>query len=80
MNEKASGHLFLTFQSIGLTLPLTAAAGAFFLQIFVFFHFRSFFMEFQGHHQDPAVKRVTDAIAEQSFFVKVLGSYPAAFI
>ncbi len=39
-----------------------------------------FFMEFQGHHQDPAVKRVTDAIAEQSFFVKVLGSYPAAVI
>ncbi|MDA8694255.1 prephenate dehydratase [Pseudomonadales bacterium] len=39
-----------------------------------------FFMEFHGHHQDPAVKRVTDAIAEQSFFVKVLGSYPAAVI
>lgn len=39
-----------------------------------------FFMEFLGHHQDPAVKRVTDAIAEQSFFIKVLGSYPAAVI
>lgn len=39
-----------------------------------------FFMEFEGHHQDPAVKRVTDTIAEQSFFVKVLGSYPAAVI
>lgn len=39
-----------------------------------------FFMEFHGHHQDPAVKRVTEAIAAQSFFVKVLGSYPAAVI
>ena len=39
-----------------------------------------FFMEFHGHHQDPAVKRVTNAIAEQSFFIKVLGSYPAAVI
>ena len=31
---------FLTFQSIGLTLPLTAAAGAFFSHMFTFFHFQ----------------------------------------
>ena len=39
-----------------------------------------FFMEFHGHHQDAAVQRVTEAITEQSFFLKVLGSYPAAVI
>lgn len=39
-----------------------------------------FFMEFHGHHNDEAVQRVIRSISEQSSFVKVLGSYPAAVI
>ena len=39
-----------------------------------------FFMEFEGHHHDSSIKRVIEAITDQSFFVKVLGSYPVAVI
>jgi chorismate mutase/prephenate dehydratase len=39
-----------------------------------------FFMEFHGHHNDEAVQRVIRSISDQSSFVKVLGSYPAAVI
>lgn len=39
-----------------------------------------FFIEFHGHRDDGPVKRVIETIGEQSFFVKVLGSYPAAVI
>ena len=39
-----------------------------------------FFIEFHGHRDDESVKRVIEKIDEQSFFVKVLGSYPAAVI
>jgi chorismate mutase/prephenate dehydratase len=39
-----------------------------------------FFMEFQGHQQDEAVKHVIEKINQKAFFVKVLGSYPAAVI
>ncbi len=39
-----------------------------------------FFIEFEGHHQDAAVKRVIDEVSGQSLYVKVLGSYPAAVL
>jgi chorismate mutase/prephenate dehydratase len=39
-----------------------------------------FFIEFQGHRQDPAVAKVIDALSDNAAFVKVLGSYPAAVL
>lgn len=39
-----------------------------------------FFIEFQGHHQDPEVLRVIEAFKQQAILLKVLGSYPAAVI
>ncbi|WP_339669708.1 prephenate dehydratase [Dasania marina] len=39
-----------------------------------------FFVEFEGHQQDPKVKAVLDNLIEQSVMLKVLGSYPAAVL
>ncbi len=37
-----------------------------------------FFVDFQGHHHDPAARRALDALAERCHIVKLLGSYPVA--
>ncbi|MCR8924258.1 prephenate dehydratase [Dasania sp. GY-MA-18] len=39
-----------------------------------------FFVEFEGHQQEPRVKAVLDNLIEQSVMLKVLGSYPAAVL
>lgn len=39
-----------------------------------------FFMEFQGHQQEPQVKRVIEKIRQKAFLVKELGSYPISVI
>ncbi|MBV1916234.1 MAG: prephenate dehydratase [Pseudomonadales bacterium] len=39
-----------------------------------------FFIDFQGHHQDQAVRNVMDELEKKSVAVKLLGSYPAAVI
>ena len=38
----------------------------------------NFFLDFEGHHQDPIVKETLDKLEDQSLFVKILGSYPRA--
>ncbi|HUI00941.1 MAG TPA: prephenate dehydratase [Nitrososphaerales archaeon] len=37
-----------------------------------------FFVDFQGHRQDPKVIRVLSEMAKKTAFLKVLGSYPAS--
>lgn len=37
-----------------------------------------FFIEFEGHQQDAAVRRVLDGLQEQTLMLKLLGSYPRA--
>jgi chorismate mutase/prephenate dehydratase len=37
-----------------------------------------FFMEFEGHIDEPAVQKVLDELKEQSIVLKTLGSYPKA--
>ena len=39
-----------------------------------------FFMEFEGHLQDPHVQRIVQALEQQSSLLKPLGSYPKAVI
>lgn len=39
-----------------------------------------FFMEFEGHLQDPHIQRIIKALEEQSVLLKPLGSYPIAVI
>lgn len=39
-----------------------------------------FFMEFEGHLQDPHIQRIVKALEEQSVLLKPLGSYPKAVI
>jgi chorismate mutase/prephenate dehydratase len=38
----------------------------------------NFFLDFEGHHQDPIVKETLNKLEDQSLFVKILGSYPRA--
>ncbi len=37
-----------------------------------------FFIDFQGHAQTPAIKKMLDAIEGEVKFLKILGSYPAS--
>ncbi len=37
-----------------------------------------FFVDVEGHQQDPAVASAIRAIEEKALFSKVLGSYPVA--
>ncbi len=37
-----------------------------------------FFMEFEGHIEEPAVQKVLNELKEQSIVLKALGSYPKA--
>ena len=37
-----------------------------------------FFMEFEGHIEDPSVQKVLEELKEQSIVLKALGSYPKA--
>lgn len=37
-----------------------------------------FFVDFEGHRDDPVVQRVLAALRERCLFLKVLGSYPVA--
>lgn len=37
-----------------------------------------FFVDLEGHRQDPKVKEALERLKEQCLFLKVLGSYPAA--
>lgn len=37
-----------------------------------------FFMEFEGHQQDPVIRRVLEALQEHTLMLKILGSYPRA--
>ena len=39
-----------------------------------------FFMEFEGHLQDPHIQRIVEALEQQSVLLKPLGSYPKAVI
>ena len=39
-----------------------------------------FFMEFEGHLQDPHIQRIVKALEAQSVLLKPLGSYPIAVI
>ncbi|MBV1776703.1 prephenate dehydratase [Burkholderiaceae bacterium DAT-1] len=39
-----------------------------------------FFVDIEGHHEDPKTQRALEALREQAAFVKVLGSYPVAVI
>ncbi len=39
-----------------------------------------FFMEFEGHQQEPHIRRIIKALEEQSVSLKLLGSYPRAVI
>jgi chorismate mutase/prephenate dehydratase len=39
-----------------------------------------FFMEFEGHHSDPAVQAVLGELEEHTVMLKLLGSYPQAVI
>jgi chorismate mutase/prephenate dehydratase len=39
-----------------------------------------FFMEFEGHQQDPHIQRILKALEQQSVLLKLLGSYPKAVI
>jgi chorismate mutase/prephenate dehydratase len=39
-----------------------------------------FFMEFEGHQDEPVIQRILSNLEEQSMMLKVLGSYPKALI
>jgi chorismate mutase/prephenate dehydratase len=39
-----------------------------------------FFIEFEGHLQDPNIKAIIDELGEQSILLKPLGSYPKAVL
>ncbi|MBA1274677.1 prephenate dehydratase [Stutzerimonas azotifigens] len=39
-----------------------------------------FFIDFQGHHQDPLIKDVLERIGQEAVALKVLGSYPKAVL
>lgn len=39
-----------------------------------------FFIEFEGHREDPVVERVLRELEEQAVMLKILGSYPQAVI
>ena len=39
-----------------------------------------FFIEFEGHLQDPNIRRILDELEEQSILLKPLGSYPRAVL
>lgn len=39
-----------------------------------------FFIEFEGHRDEPAVQRVLDELAAQAAMLKILGSYPRAVL
>ena len=39
-----------------------------------------FFIDFEGHCEDPKIKAVLDEIVEQSVELKILGSYPVAVL
>jgi len=39
-----------------------------------------FFMEFEGHQEDPKVAAVLRELEEQTVMMKILGSYPQAVI
>ncbi|MDD5288295.1 MAG: prephenate dehydratase [Dehalococcoidales bacterium] len=38
----------------------------------------NFYLDFEGHHQDKAVKDTLERLEEHTLFLKVLGSYPRA--
>lgn len=37
-----------------------------------------FFVDFEGHHEEPRVKKALHALEKHSVFLKILGSYPKA--
>jgi chorismate mutase/prephenate dehydratase len=37
-----------------------------------------FFVDLQGHREDPRLRRALSALARKALFLKVLGSYPEA--
>ena len=37
-----------------------------------------FYIDFQGHSENPKIKKMIEKIEEKSKFLKVLGSYPAS--
>jgi chorismate mutase/prephenate dehydratase len=37
-----------------------------------------FYVDVEGHQQDPAVARALAELGEKASFLKILGSYPAA--
>jgi len=39
-----------------------------------------FYVDIEGHREDPAVQSALAALNERAAFVKVLGSYPVAVI
>ena len=39
-----------------------------------------FFIEFEGHLQDPAIATIVAELEEQSILLKPLGSYPRAVL
>ena len=39
-----------------------------------------FFIEFEGHHQDPVIERILADLATKSISIKLLGSYPKAVL
>ncbi|OUS31514.1 chorismate mutase [Gammaproteobacteria bacterium 45_16_T64] len=39
-----------------------------------------FFIDFEGHHHDPATKAVLDELQEKAVNIKMLGSYPCAVL
>jgi chorismate mutase/prephenate dehydratase len=39
-----------------------------------------FFIDFVGHHRDPLIKAVLEAISQEAVGLKVLGSYPKAVL
>ena len=39
-----------------------------------------FFIEFEGHQEDPRIAAVLREIQEQTVMIKILGSYPQAVL
>lgn len=37
-----------------------------------------FFMEFEGHHEDPAIRAILDELEAKAYAIKLLGSFPVA--
>ena len=38
----------------------------------------NFYLDFEGHREDPAVKEALEQLKPHTLFLKVLGSYPRA--